>query len=111
MEDGRFVLPDGTSYRLLVLPELDTMRPELLQKLRDLVAAGGAVLGPPPTRSPSLQDYPACDEQVKKLAAEVWSNCDGQAVKSVRFGQGRVFRGMELAAVLADLKTPPDVAA
>jgi hypothetical protein len=109
VEDGRFVLPDGTSYRLLVLPELDTMRPELLRKIRDLVAAGGAVLGPPPARSPSLQDYPACDEQVQKLAGEVWSNCDGQTVQQVRFGQGRVFRNMELAAVLADLKTPPDV--
>lgn len=110
VEDGRYVLPDGTSYRLLVLPELDTMRPELLRKLRDLIAAGGAVLGPPPTRSPSLQDYPACDEQVRKLAAEIWSNCDGQNVKDVRFGQGRVFRGMDLSTVLAELKTPPDVA-
>jgi len=110
VEDGRFVLPDGKSYRLLVLPELDTMRPELLQKLRDLIAAGGAVLGPPPSRSPSLQNYPACDEQVRKLAAEIWANCDGQAVKQVRFGQGRVFGGLDLPAVLAELQTPPDVA-
>lgn len=107
--DGRFVLPDGTSYRLLVLPELETMRPGLLQKIRDLAAAGGAVLGPPPSRSPSLQDYPACDEQVRKLAAEMWADCDGQTVKQIRLGQGRVFRGLDLPAVLAELKTPPDV--
>lgn len=107
--DGRFVLPGGSSYRLLVLPELDTMRPELLHKIRDLVAAGGAVLGPPPVRSPSLEGYPACDEQVRNLAAEVWAGCDGQTVKHVRFGQGHVFRNMDLAAVLAELKTPPDV--
>ncbi len=104
-----FMLPDGTRYRLLVLPELDTMRPELLQKIRDLVAAGGAVLGPPPSRSPSLQDYPACDVQVQKLAAEIWANCDGKNVKQVRFGRGRVFRGLDLQAVLDELKTPPDV--
>ena len=109
VKDGRFVLPDGTSYRLLVLPELETMRPALLQKVRDLIAAGGAVLGPPPARSPSLQDYPACDEQVKKLAAGVWSNCDGKSVKQVRCGQGRVFRDMPLADVLAEIQSPPDV--
>ncbi len=68
------------------------------------------MLGPPPARSPSLQDYPACDEQVRKLAAEMWANCDGQNVKQVRFGQGQVFRGLDLPAVLAELKTPPDVA-
>ena len=58
VKDGRFVLPDGMSYRLLVLPELDSMRPELLAKIRDLVKAGGTVLGPPPSRSPSMKDYP-----------------------------------------------------
>lgn len=107
--DGRFVLPGGSSYRLLVLPELDTMRPELLQKIRDLVAAGGAVLGPPPARSPSLENYPACDDRVRTLAAEVWAGCDGQHVQHVRFGQGHVFRNLELAAVLEALDTPPDV--
>ena len=50
VEDGRFVLPDGMSYRLLVLPPSDTMRPALLKKLGELVAAGGAVFGEPPPR-------------------------------------------------------------
>src|SRR5690606_5376978 len=29
MVDGRFTLPDGLSYKILVLPPLETMRPEL----------------------------------------------------------------------------------
>ncbi|HWI55731.1 MAG TPA: glycosyl hydrolase, partial [Bacillota bacterium] len=53
VKNGRWVLPDGMSYRLLVLPELETMRPELLKKIRDLVAAGGCILGAPPAHSPS----------------------------------------------------------
>ncbi len=32
VKNGRLVLPDGMSYRVLVLPELETMRPELLKK-------------------------------------------------------------------------------
>ena len=48
VKNGRFVLPDGMSYRLLVLPESATMRPAVLKKIGLLVADGGAVLGPAP---------------------------------------------------------------
>jgi hypothetical protein len=95
-EDGQFVLPDGVSYRLLVLPESETMRPALLNKIRQLVDAGGAVLGPKPERSPSLQGFPACDAEVKKLADEVWSG-------------GRVMSGIDLTEAFARLQVPADV--
>ena len=41
VKDGRIVLPDGMSYRLLALPESQTMTPRLLAKLTELVEAGG----------------------------------------------------------------------
>jgi len=72
VRDGRFTLPSGASYRVLVLPDRDTMRPATLRKIRDLVAAGGAIVGRPPSRSPSMEGFPACDAEVAKLAAEVW---------------------------------------
>ncbi len=109
VKGGKFVLPDGTSYRLLVLPELATMRPELLRKLRDLVKAGGAVLGPPPSRSPSLENYPACDREVQKLAGDVWKGCDGNAATHARFDKGHVFRGVDVQAALDQLQVPPEV--
>ena len=96
VEDGRFVLPDGMSYRLLVLPPSDTMRPALLKKLGELVAAGGAVLGTAPRRSPSLQNYPACDAEVKSLAAGLW-------------GEKKIIEDTNLQAALDRLHTPPDV--
>src|SRR5206468_5995303 len=43
VKDGRLVLPSGMSYRVLVLPDTDRMRPELLEKVRDLVNAGATV--------------------------------------------------------------------
>jgi len=109
VKNGRFVLPDGLSYSVLVLPSGTTMRPALLGKIRDLVAAGGVVFGEPPTRSPSLQDYPRCDAEVAKIAHEVWGNCDGKVATTAQFGRGRVFRGSELAPVLAQLGVPPDL--
>jgi hypothetical protein len=37
VKNGWLTLPHGTRYRVLVLPEQETMRPELLRKIRDLV--------------------------------------------------------------------------
>ncbi len=94
VQDGRLVLPDGMSYRLLVLPESRTMTPALLRKIRELVAAGATVLGPRPEKSPSLSDFPACDDEVKHLAADLWGDCDGQKVKEHAFGNGRIVWGI-----------------
>ena len=74
VKDGKLVLPDGMSYRVLVLPERDTMTPALLRKVKDLVLAGATVIGPRPLKSPSLSGYPKCDEEVKNLAREMWGD-------------------------------------
>ncbi|RYX80607.1 hypothetical protein EON83_27855 [bacterium] len=111
LKNGRFTLPDGMSYRLIVIPDGVSIRPETLKKLRDLVAQGGAVWGTPPTKSPSLQNYPACDTEIAQLANQLWAKCDGVKSQSAVFGKGRVFRGAPLATALQQLNTPPDVVA
>ena len=90
VKDGRIVLPDGMSYRLLVLPNVSTMTPPLLRKVKELVEAGATVVGPRPLKSPSLSDYPKCDEEVKRLADELWGDCDGKTVKEHALGKGRI---------------------
>ena len=72
VKDGKLILPDGMSYRVLVLPERDTMTPALLRKVKELVQAGAMIIGSPPKKSPSLSNYPQCDDEVKQLAAELW---------------------------------------
>ncbi|RYG59337.1 glycoside hydrolase family 2, partial [bacterium] len=109
MKNGRFTLPDGMSYRLIVIPDGVSMRPETLKKLRDLVAQGGAVWGAPPTKSPSLQNYPACDAEIGRLAAQLWAKCDGVKTQSAAFGKGRVFRGASLVSALQQVRVQPDV--
>ena len=111
VKSGRLVIPDGPSYAVLVLPPMETMRPELLHKLHDLVEAGATILGPPPKRSPSLQNYPACDNEVRQLAAEIWGDADGQRVTEHALGQGRVFYGADLAAALQRLGATPAIVA
>lgn len=91
VKDGRLVLPDGMSYRLLVLPESKTMTPPVLRQVRDLLIAGATVIGPKPERSPSLGDQGAGDQEVQQLAAEIWGDCDGKAVTARRVGQGTLY--------------------
>ena len=96
VQGGRLVLPDQMSYRLLVLPPSETMRPQLLQKIASFVEAGLPVLGAPPSRSPSLQDFPGCDVQVQTLVRALW-------------GQGKILPSGNLAAAFRKLNTPPDL--
>lgn len=74
VRDQRIVFPGGGSYRVLVLPDVGTMTPELLSKVTSLVKAGATVVGNPPLTSPSLVNYPACDEQVQALVSGLWGN-------------------------------------
>jgi hypothetical protein len=74
VKDGRLVLPDGMSYRVLVLAPRTTISLPLLRKLRELVAAGATVIGPAPTAASGLRDFAAHDAEVKKLAAELWGS-------------------------------------
>lgn len=105
---GRLTLPDGMSYRVLVLPETDTMRPELARKIRELVAGGATVVGPRPLRSPSLQRFPVADAELRAVADEVWADLDGASRTLRTFGRGRVVWGRSLAETLAALRLAPD---
>ena len=102
VHDGRIVLPSGMSYQLLVLPsynadgrpvmhvqgnyvytesplpKIETMTPQLLRRIKELVEAGATVLGTRPLKSPSLIDFPKCDAEVTRLADELWGNDAGK---------------------------------
>jgi hypothetical protein len=109
VEDGKLVLPDGISYRILVLPPLKTMRPELLRKIKQLVAEGATVLGAAPDRSPSMQNYPAADSEVKSMSSELWGEVDGKSVKSRNYGNGHIMNGLDMQSALHQIGVLPDV--
>jgi hypothetical protein len=99
VKDGRLVLPDGVSYRALVLPERNVISRPVLEQIRKLVRAGATVVGPRPVAATTLRDYPRVDAQVAKLAAELW---DGQT------GRGRVIAGQSGREALQTLGAKPD---
>ena len=98
--DGCLTLPDGMSYSVLVLKNDTRMTPQLLKRVKELVQEGGTVIGPKPLTSPSLADYPKCDDEVKQMADELWGNIDGKKVTEHAFGKGRVVFGQSVGDTL-----------
>lgn len=108
VKDGLLTLPHGTQYRILVLPHLETMRPELLAKIKQLLEEGAVILGPPPSRSPSLQNQPQADQEVLKMGTELWGDVDGLSVKSKRVGKGLIMNGLSMKEALERIQCVPD---
>ncbi len=94
-KDGFLALTSGMKYRVLVLPDSPTVTPQLLKKIKTLVDAGATVIGPRPQKSPSLSDFPHCDDEVQKLADELWTS-------------GKIIAGKTAAQVLAAKGIKPD---
>ncbi|MEO5889391.1 MAG: glycosyl hydrolase [Ferruginibacter sp.] len=108
VKNGMLVLPNGITYRMLVLPKLQTMRPELLIKIQDLVNQGAVIFGPAPDKSPSLQNMKTADAKIKSIATQLWGKIDGKTITSNHYGKGWVIDGMELVDALQLIKADPD---
>lgn len=108
VENGRIVLPDGMSYRLLVLRDDSRVSLRLMVRIRDMVRQGMCLVGAKPQGSPSLIGYPESDSEVRRIADELWGDGNGAALIERKVGGGWVFRDQPLSAVLAKLDVPPD---
>lgn len=105
VKDGRIVLANGATYRLLVIPrEITGMTPQLTAKMRELVEAGMAVLGPKPSHPMTLTGKTDNDAAFRTAIDAVWG--DGKTARKV--GAGRVFPGGSVAEALTALKIAPD---
>jgi hypothetical protein len=94
VSNGKIIFPSGANYSLLVLPKTETMTPELLLKIQSLVKAGAVVIGNPPSKSPSLVNYPACDSQVKVLASSIWGEVTAPSeISKLVLGKGKIYWG------------------
>jgi hypothetical protein len=109
VKDGLIVLPDGMSYRLLILADGNKMTLAAARKLKELVDGGATVLGPvKPMGSPSLGDGVVGDQEVRSIADELWGR-DWRALRGERrIGSGRMLWGLTPAEALAALAVPRD---
>jgi len=101
VRDGRIVLPDGMSYRVLVLRDAAAISLPVLRKIRELVAAGATVVGPKPVEATGLVGYPQSDIEVQRIASALW-DAPGQA------SEGRVISDKTAREVLLAGGVRPD---
>ena len=107
-KDGKLVLESGMEYDVLVLPKIETMRPELLAKIQQLVNDGVVLQGPAPRRSPSLENYPEADAQVKAMAEQMWQSSIYPYADKLEYGKGYIYPNASLEQILADKGVQPD---
>jgi hypothetical protein len=110
-ETGQLVV-GAMRYRVMVLPSHDHMDLEVLEKIRELVRQGAAIVGPvQPRRTNSLTDYPEADRKVARIGVELWGDeksIDFTAPRSRKYGQGRVYTNMTSRQALAEMGVLPD---
>jgi hypothetical protein len=109
VRDGRIVLPDGMSYRMLVLAGGDHVTQAAARKLKALIEAGAVVLGPvKPVGSPSLADGDNGDAEVRRIADELWGAGPLTGRGERRTGAGKMLWGQSPGEALAGLGVPRD---
>jgi hypothetical protein len=107
-DGGRLTLPDGMSYRVLVLQRYRTVSLRLMRRLHAMVQEGLVLVGARPDTTPGLRDHPAGDSEFASLCDQLWGpRSEGAISRAV--GKGRVFWGQPLAAVLDELALARDV--
>lgn len=110
VKKGQLVLPDGMTYKVLVLPKHTSMNLAVLKKIKKLILKGATVIGPKPTQTIGLKNYPKADQELESLTKQIWGSIDGKKVYENKLGKGRVFWGKSARAVLQDEGVRPDFA-
>jgi hypothetical protein len=108
VERGQILLANGLKYQLLMLPDARYLSIQSLRKLAELIEKGATVIGPPPTRLPSLYSYPACDAEREKIVAHVWGDLDGSTRTQRKVGAGKIIWGKPALDVLTAADCKPD---
>lgn len=111
VRDGRVLFPHGMSYAVLVASQTgDGVTPALLRKLLALAQDGATILlGQRPQSPLGLSNYPDSDGELAALSEELWGDLDGKQRISRTLGRGRVYYGVSMQGLFANLDLAPDM--
>ena len=104
VHDGRLVLSSGMEYRMIVLPIFEDIALPVLRKLEQLVRDGATLVGQPPQRANSLENYPGCDDEVRQISERMW----GDGENPQQYGKGKVFPEVALRDIMTGMGVRPD---
>lgn len=104
---NEMVLPDGMSYKMLVVQRNNDMPFHVLQHVAQLVEQGGVVYAPRPEGSASLEDE-ADSVEYKKIVERLWGTEPLTSGKR-SIGKGTLYWGMSLTEALLQAGIRPDM--
>lgn len=104
---GKITLPDGVSYKMMILPRNGDITLDALRKIASMVKDGAKIYGPKPMHSDSGKELDE-EAEYKVLANELWGEIPSSSgVKNV--GKGYVYWGMPLAKAMREAQIVPDI--
>jgi hypothetical protein len=107
--DGeKIVLPDGMSYRILMLAPEKSIDLAVLRKIEKLVNQGMTLFAQKPSETTGLTGFPEEDSELKDITDRLWGKIDGRTVTENHIGKGLVIWGRDINEVLAGMKIIPD---
>ena len=98
---NQWILPDGMSYKILVLPANCSIDIELAKRIERLVSKGGVMIGNGFKGSAGLKGLGA-DDEVKRISQSLFgtASADNTFEKKVRnVGKGKVYTGYDINEV------------
>lgn len=109
VKDNKIILPDGMSYRVMMIPSEKGIDLNVLRKLEQLVTEGMTLIGPRPTGATGLTGFPKSDQKLNEIAAKMWGKTDGKTVTENKYGKGHVIWGKNINQVLSEMNVLPDL--
>lgn len=105
--NGRVVLPDGISYRMMILPRNGDITLDALKKIAALVKKGITVYGNRPMHSGSNRDS-GQQQEYSELVEKLWGRNITESGCNC-YGLGNVYWGMPLEEAIEKAGINPDV--
>jgi hypothetical protein len=106
VQKNLITLPDGMTYKLCILARLNTISPQDLNKLKNLVADGMIlVVSNKPQRSSGRHE---ADDVVIHSINELYGNLDGDQITQRTYGKGKVIWKTDLKDLFSQLSIAPD---
>lgn len=108
VEQKRLRLPDGMSYRILVLQEQTHLTLNLLRKLHSMAEQGLIIAGTRPKQTVGLQSHSVDDEkEFNLLCDKLWGKTSSSIIEH-SIGKGKVFGGISLEKIFERIQLGPD---
>lgn len=107
--NNKIVLKNGLSYAVLVMPEVDYMSIQLVQKIKELVSDGAIVYARKPIKTYGLKNHQGNDKLLQEITKDLWGACNGIRVFENTFGKGKIVYGIPRAHLFKYLNILPDI--